>query len=161
MLIMNSLKVLHVGWGFIPWRGGGLIEYAEDLMTHQIDLGWDARYFFSGRKYPFSKRTRLKQWRLRRIKCYEIVNSPIIHGGDSGTSQPCLQLNEAISEDLFRRVLKDFCPDIIHIHELAGLPTSLIEIATCEFSIPTLMTLADYYLLCPTLKLYDARGHNC
>lgn len=26
------MKIFHIGWGFRPWRGGGLIEYTEDLM---------------------------------------------------------------------------------------------------------------------------------
>jgi len=30
------MRVLHIGLGFSPWRGGGLIEYAEDLMEKQM-----------------------------------------------------------------------------------------------------------------------------
>jgi hypothetical protein len=30
------MKILHIGWGFRPWRGGGLIEYTEDLMETQV-----------------------------------------------------------------------------------------------------------------------------
>ena len=33
------MKILHIGWGFRPWRGGGIIEYAEDLMEKQIQKG--------------------------------------------------------------------------------------------------------------------------
>ena len=157
---MKVKKILHVGWGFIPWRGGGLIEYAQDLMIFQNQIGWDVHYFFAGRKYPFIKSSYLKEWSFNNISCYEIINSPVMHGGDFGTRQPEMQLDELVSECFFRDTLQKVEPEIIHFHEFAGVPSSFIEIAK-EFSIPTLMTLADYYLLCPTLKLFNKSEKNC
>lgn len=147
------MKVLHIGWGFIPWRVGGLIEYAEDLMNIQADKGWNVSYFFSGRYYPFTK-TKLKKWRNGKIIMLEIINSPIFHAGELGTLYPELDLEEEEIENIFREVLNQLRPNIIHIQELAGLPTSLIDIIKDEYDIPLVMTLQDYFLLCPTLKLF-------
>jgi len=154
------MKVLHIGWGFRPWRGGGLIEYAEDLMDVQARHGYKVFYFFSGRHYPFLKTPRLVRWKRKGVVMYEIINSPIIHGGDRGSFSPNLDITEPFTEIFFRRVLNEIKPDIIHIQELAGLPSSLIEIIK-ESSLPVVMTLHDYFLLCPTLKLFDAEGNIC
>lgn len=156
-MFANKVRILHVGWGFRPWRVGGLIEYAEDLMEMQGARGHSVAYFFAGRQYPVLRQPRLRRWRRNRIAMYEIVNSPFCLGFESGTRQPALSLAEPHSERLFRQIVAEVRPDIIHIQELASLPSSLIEIAKGE-GIPTLMTLQDYAPLCPTLKLFDYNG---
>lgn len=153
--------MLHVGWGFTPWRRGGLIQYAEDLMSYQAQQGYRVSYFFAGRKFPYFRIPKIKRFSIGQISCYEIINSLIIHGGDRGTLRPDLDLSEPITEEFFRNILADIKPDLIHIHELAGLPSSLIDIAKQEFDIPIIMTLADYYLLCPTLKLFTHENSDC
>lgn len=154
------MKVLHIGWGFRPWREGGLIEYAEDLMSIQADKGWDVSYFFSGRYYPYTE-IKLNKWKKGKITMFEIINSPIFHAGDLGTLYPELDLDEKQIENIFREVLSQIKPDIIHIQELAGLPSSLIEIIKGEYNIPLTMTLHDYFLLCPTLKLFKYNHQIC
>ena len=151
----RQLKILHIGWGFYPWRKGGLILYTRDLIKTQREFGHDVSYFCAGRRFPIITKTFLKNWKLKGLNVYEIINSPIIHGGDCGTLSPNLTLSDHFSEKFFRQVLMKIRPEIIHIHELAGLPSSLIDIIVDEFHIPCIMTLADYYMLCPSLKLYN------
>lgn len=154
------MKVLHIGWGFIPWRGGGLIEYTEDLMHAQVSLGYDVAYFFSGRHYPLFRRPFLKKWRKDGVRMYELINCPVLHAGHLGTRNPDQDLNEQSSERTFENVLDKWQPDLIHIQELAGFPSSLIEIAKSR-DLPVIMTLEDYFLLCPTLKLFDYKREIC
>ncbi|MGF7119164.1 glycosyltransferase [Methanobacterium oryzae] len=154
------MKVLHIGWGFRPWRGGGLIEYAEDLMDIQAENGWDIFYFFSGRHYPFTK-TKIKKWKNGKINMFELINSPIVHAGDRGTLFPLLDTEENKTEIIFREILDQIKPNIIHIHELAGMPSSLIDIIKDEYNIPLVMTLHDYFLFCPTLKLFKYNNEIC
>src|ERR1022692_2439694 len=154
------MKILHVGYGFRPFRGGGLITYSEDLMRAQVGLGHKVAYFCAGRYYGAGKKPIRKRWIRQGVTMYEIVNPPVIHGGDLGTLEPRADLKEPKSEMCFRRTLEEFRPDIIHIQQLAGLPSSLIGIAK-EANVPVLMTLQDYYLLCPTLKLYDQDQRTC
>jgi glycosyltransferase involved in cell wall biosynthesis len=153
------MRVLHVGFGFRPWRWGGLIAYAEDLMDHQVAAGHDVGYFFRGRQYPFMTRTRMKQWERRRIRMFEVVNGSIPVNGDDGTPRPELELHHAPTERAFRRALDTLEPDVVHFHEMLGLPTSLFDLAADRGR--ALMTLQDYQVLCPTIKLFDADGNVC
>ncbi len=154
-------KILHIGWGYTPWRGGGLINYSQDLMEIQKSMGHEISYFYSARQYPLINKPRINKWETDSITMYEIINSPISHHGDRGTLNPHMDLNETNSEIFFRDAIEQSLPNIIHIHELAGLPSSLIEIAKKEYNLPIVMTLADYFLMCPTLKLFDYKKETC
>lgn len=153
----TKMRILHIGWGFTPWRGGGLIEYAEDLMREQVQHRYSVFYFCSGRHYPFFKGTRLKCWVRDGYTIFEVINPPIYHGGDRGT---IWDIESPVIENLFDNIVDRIKPDIIHIQELAGLPSSVIDIINSK-RIPVVMTLHDYFLLCPTLKLFDFEHKNC
>jgi glycosyltransferase involved in cell wall biosynthesis len=154
------MRVLHVGWGFSPWRPGGLIAYAEDLMEAQLERSHEVSYFCSGRHYPYLSGPRLKRRRQRGVAVYEVINPPIIAGMEHGTRHPERDLSEPRMEAAFRRVMTEVRPDVVHIQELHGLPSSLIDVAGAA-GVPTLMTLQDYFPLCATLRLYDSNGQRC
>ena len=154
------MRILHLGWGFSPWRRGGLINYAEDLMAAQAERGHSVAYFFSGRHYAGVSGPRLKRWRLRDVEMHEVVNGPIVSGLELGTRTPELELAEPRLEAGFRRVVRSFRPDVVHVQELLCLPSSLLDVAR-EEGVATVMTLQDYFPLCSTLRLFDADGRIC
>jgi glycosyltransferase involved in cell wall biosynthesis len=135
---------------------GGLVAYIEDLMNEQVRRGDDVAYFFAGRYYPFFGEPRLKRWRRGGATMLEVVNSPLYDHGH----QPELELDEPRLERIFESVLLELRPDAVHVHELAGLPSSVLEIAH-RAEMPVLFTLQDYFPLCPTFKLIDADGLTC
>jgi glycosyltransferase involved in cell wall biosynthesis len=149
-------RILHVGSGFRPLRRGGLVAYVEDLMREQASRGHVVNYFFSGRYYPWLRRPRLRRWQLGPVDMLEVVGSPLYDHG----RQPELELAEPQIERMFERELDRVRPDIVHVQELAGLPTSLLEIA-CRAGLPVVMTLQDYFPLCSTFKLLDSNGRVC
>jgi glycosyltransferase involved in cell wall biosynthesis len=151
-----AVKILHVGSGFVPWRIGGLVAYAEDLMQAQVRRGDEVACFFSGRHYPYVSGPRLRRWRHRGASMFEIVNSPL---GDHGR-QPDLEISEPRLERMFARTLAELRPAVVHVQELAGLPSSLLEVAR-DSGVPVVMTLHDYFLLCSTFKLFDSEGRVC
>lgn len=156
----GGLRILQVGWGFHPWRMGGLILYAEDLMDELIARGHDVTYFFSGRHYPFASKPRLRSWRRRGVRMREIVNAPIIPAVERGTRRPDLDVSEPWTEAVFERMLRRTRPDVVHVQELLGLPSSLLDLAAAT-GVPVVMTLHDYGALCTTLRLFDADGRVC
>jgi glycosyltransferase involved in cell wall biosynthesis len=154
------MRILHAGWGFRPWRGGGLISYAEDVMEAQAAAGHDVAYFFGGRHYPLVRRPRVHRWRRRGVRMLEVLSSPISVGLDRGTRFPEQDLEEPEIERLFEEALDDHRPEVLHVQELLGLPSAVID-RTRRRGVPVVMTLQDYFPLCPTLKLYDSHGHVC
>src|SRR5919202_407350 len=154
------MRIMHVGWGFRPWRGGGLVSYAEDVMDAQAARGDEVTYFFAGRRYPLVRRPRVHRWRRRGVAMLELLSAPIPIGMDRGTRFPELDLEEPVTERLFGAALAEVRPDVIHLQELLGLPSSLVDVAHAA-GVPIVMTLQDYFPLCPTLKLFDSHGEVC
>lgn len=155
------MKILHVGWGFQPFRGGGLIEYAEDLMEMQVNFGYEVSYFCTGRFCLAPADSFVKQWKSNRgYDIFELWNPPIISGLELGVDQPRSDISETITERHFLDVLEQVKPDVVHFQEFVGVPTSLIKKAK-ELGIKTVFTIEDYFTLCPTLKLVKADGEIC
>ena len=153
------MRILHVGYGFRPLRQGGVILYAEDLMREQVAAGHEVAYFFPGRHNPLGRRDRLHRWSREGVAMRELKTSTLIWGG-TGTLTPHADLNHPPTEAAFEDVLEELRPDVVHIHELVGLPSSLIDLAGAR-GVPVVATLQDYLPLCPIIKLYDIDGHRC
>lgn len=60
----------------------------------------------------------------------------------------------------FRRVLQEWRPDLVHFQHCLGLSAALPVIAR-EAGVPAVLTLHDFWYLCPTVQLRNARGEAC
>lgn len=154
------MRVLHVGPGFRPWIVHGVVIYAESIMAAQAASGHEVSYFFPGRHYPFVRRPRVRRWRRDGVAMYEWVNSPLVVGRIHGTARPDETLQHAPTEAAFARVLAELRPDVVHVHDLGGVPSSLVGIAR-RAGAATVMTIHDYFPLCPTVRLYDVDKNIC
>lgn len=154
------MRILHVGYGYRPWLVTGLIIHVEAVMDGQASQGDDVAYFFSGRQLPYFRRPFVHRWRRRGVEMLELVNSSLVVGRHRGTLAPDQDLDHPASEALFFEALQRFAPELVHVHDLGGLPSSILEIARGH-GVPTVMTLHDYHPLCPTVKLYDAHDRIC
>jgi glycosyltransferase involved in cell wall biosynthesis len=150
------LRLLHLGSGFRPWRRGGLVAYTEDLMEEQVRRGDTVAYFFSGRQYPLVSGPRLRRWEHGGVAMLEVVNSPLYDHG----RQPDLEVAEPRIERMLARLLRENRPDVVHVQELAGLPSSVLDVIRLA-GIPAIVTLQDYFPVCSTFKLLDADGRIC
>lgn len=66
----------------------------------------------------------------------------------------------AEAEGHFARVLAAWRPDLVHFQHCLGLSARLPEIAHAH-GVPSVLTLHDYWYLCPTVQLRTARGVLC
>ena len=150
------MKILHVGSGFRPYRRGGLVAYVEDLMGEQVRGGHELTYLFSGRHYPFLNGPRLKRWHRGGVTMLEVVNSPLYDHG----RQPELEVAEPRLDGMLERAIAEARPEVVHVHELAGLPFSALDVIHASGT-PVVFTLQDYFPLCATFKLLDSQGKVC
>ena len=125
-------------------------------MDEQVRRGHEVVYFFSGRQYPLIRRPRLRRWRQRGVLMLEVVNSPLYDHG----RQPDLEVSEPSIERLLDQTMESWRPDVVHVQELAGLPSSVLEVVR-HAGLPVVVTLQDYFPLCPSFKLLDHEGRLC
>jgi glycosyltransferase involved in cell wall biosynthesis len=149
-------SVLHVGAGFRPFRKGGLIAYVEDLMQAQVRRGDRVSYAFSGRFLPGLTAPRVRRRQHSGVDHFEVLNSPLYDHG----RQPVQELDEPRMEAILERVLAEVRPDVVHVQELAGWPSSVLDVLHRR-RIPTVMSLHDYFLLCPTFRLLGSERQSC
>lgn len=154
------MRILHVGFGYRPWIVNGLVIYGETVMDAQASRGHDVGYFFPARQLPGVHRTFVHRWRRRGVQMFELVNSSLVVGRHDGTADPLGELEHPPTEIAFRSALNRFRPELVHVHDLGGLPSSIIDIAG-QRGVPVVMTIHDYQALCPTVKLYDAYDRVC
>jgi len=65
-----------------------------------------------------------------------------------------------ILEKHFSKHLEETRPDIIHIQHLKGLSASFINVAR-KRKIPSVLTLHDYWVMCPTIQLLTSSYQRC
>jgi len=63
-------------------------------------------------------------------------------------------------DDCFEELLARERPDVVHFQHLLHLSTGLIDVAR-RAGIPTVMTLNDYWALCPRVQLIRPDGERC
>ncbi len=68
--------------------------------------------------------------------------------------------HNAENEAHFRAFVAEVQPDLIHFQHCIGLSTSMLAAAR-ELRIPHLMTLHDYWFICPQVQLLDRQGQMC
>jgi glycosyltransferase involved in cell wall biosynthesis len=60
-----------------------------------------------------------------------------------------------------KKLIKDFKPDVAHIHLFYGALSSSILYTLKDNRIPIVITIHDYRLLCPVNSMLDKQGHIC
>jgi glycosyltransferase involved in cell wall biosynthesis len=71
-----------------------------------------------------------------------------------------LQYVDRSFEIVFRRLMDDFAPDIVHFHHLQRLSITAVDVCR-ERGTPAFLTATDYWYICPTLNLLLNDGHIC
>lgn len=62
---------------------------------------------------------------------------------------------------LIRIAVKDFTPDLVHVHQARGLTPSIIGNLKARFDMPVIISLYDYGCICPTGRLINYKGEPC
>lgn len=67
---------------------------------------------------------------------------------------------DSVQRDLFSMILSAFSIDMVHVHHTYSFSMEVYEAAK-RLNIPIILTLHDFYFLCPTIKMYDFDNVCC
>lgn len=125
---------------------------------HQTALLWPGRMgIFSREAFVKSRGFAKIEGASSKIQSYELC-SPLPVSYDEGIVKFQAFTKDAGTES-YERLLKEFCPDVIHIHTLIGLHKSFLETAKSR-NIPCVFTAHDYFPICPAVTLFY-QGQVC
>lgn len=151
------MKILHYALGFYPYRTGGLTQYVMDIMAEQVKHGHDVGMLWPGRMRLRNHKVSVIVKRMDRIQSFEIVNPlpvPLLEGVKDITAYTAKG-----NIGVYRKLLEQEQPDILHVHTFMGLHEELLDAAK-ELGVRVVFTTHDYYALCPKVNLL-CKGELC
>ncbi|MGB9721755.1 MAG: glycosyltransferase [bacterium] len=146
------MKILYIAHKFWEPNTEGTLNYYSSLFSevkkyHSIQI-----------LIPIKK-----QLIDRFAETKNIILMPISYTVNPDARFPIYHSNSLFNrkfEHKFRLTIEQYQPEIIHFQHLLGFPFSLIEIAN-KSNIPVLITIHDFWTICPRIHLYDANEQIC
>lgn len=153
--------VLHYTLGFPPYRSGGLVKYAMDLMKAELSLGHRVVALYPGGT-SFLVGGCTVHWDKNNngIDTYEMSNPlpvPLLYGIKDIKRTI---ISSHLNKKSFICMLDNVKPNVIHIHTLMGLPLEYLQIVH-ERKIRIVYTSHDYFGLCPKVNFINQDGAIC
>lgn len=154
------MRILLVSSGLKPDHFGGLPSHVEDVLNGLIARGHDVGYLNTGKKSKYL-RTRFKRRNDLGCPAWDLSSRRAFTRYWTGTLEPIRQVYPSRAyAKAFLTVIREFRPDIIHFQELTSFPISLVRELKRE-EIKVIYSAADFYPLCPTVKLLRPDGTLC
>ena len=178
---MNILSVIH---DFLPKHQAGAELYTYNVAKTLQDRGHEVSIFTREYGY-YDEKLRVECTKYDGIKVKTVYFNSINNNNKFNflkkfstdfylpfLGQNC---NESVDEllrkffldfynpvlkKLFNKHLDETRPDIVHIHHLKGLSASFISAARKK-KIPIVLTLHDYWFMCPTIQLLTSSYQRC
>ena len=145
------MRILHVN-KFL-YRRGGAEAYMEDLAELQVAAGHTVAFF--GMAHPLNTHLEYASHFPPHIELEP--PPPTLGGRVRGAARMLYSTSASRGMDA---VLADFHPDMVHMHNIYHQLSPSVLRPVARRHIPTVMTLHDYKLACPTYQFLD-HGNLC
>ena len=164
------LRILYYNWvDYLDAekRGGGVTLYQRNIIEGmQDDTGVDITFLSSGLSYDLPARA--PRWEKLRhgvktetVQRYELVNSGVLAPAHHSFGDPA-QVSHAATRDVFFDFVDRTGPyDVIHFNNLEGLPADVLEIKQRHPDTRVILSLHNYYPLCPQVNLWVQERETC
>ena len=145
------MRILHVN-KFL-YRRGGAEAYMEDLADLQVAAGHTVAFF--GMAHPLNTHLEYAAHYPAHIELEP--PPPTLTGRVRGVARMLYSTSASRGMDA---VLEDFKPDVVHMHNIYHQLSPSVLRPIARRRIPSVMTLHDYKLACPTYQFLD-HGNLC
>jgi glycosyltransferase involved in cell wall biosynthesis len=154
------MRILIISSGLKPERFGGLPSHVEDLLKALVEAGQEVAYLNTGAKsrWPFTR-----AWKREGLLCpaWNLSSKLSYAQYWTGSFDPQSQITVSRAyRRAFLTLIDRFKPDLVHVHELTGFPVALFQDLRHR-TIRTIFSAHDFYVLCPTVKLFRPDHSFC
>lgn len=167
---MRPLRVLYYNW--VDYRdserrGGGVTVYQRNLMdAMRRTKGIDPYFISAGISYDFlSRRPRWEKLRhgsdQDQDRRFEIVNSGLLAPAHHSFGSDAQLTHEQTQKVFFDFLHRNGPFDIVHFNNLEGLPASVLELSSHFPDTKVLLSLHNYYPICPQVNLWKQERAHC
>ena len=148
----TPLRVLLMTHGFPPESVGGVEQHVQGLARGLVERGQQVEIFARSSAAG-------EQGSLHEGDWEGCTLTRAVYRWEGMTGLLDLYRTE-VMEDALRRFLAGKSFDVAHVHHLTGLSTGCLDILR-EAGIPTLVTLHDYWIMCPRGQMWHREGEVC
>lgn len=155
------MAILHYTIGLPPYRHGGSVQYAYDLMHEQYKQGLDVIALICGDTLFRGNICRIKKTSYSGgIPVFKLTN-PLTPTLICGVSNPESQ-HRNVKADVMRikQFIKQFHINIIHIHTFMGMHYDVLKVFK-EEGVKIVYTTHDFHGICPHYNLINYKGELC
>ena len=166
----RPLRVLYYNWvDYLDAerRGGGVTLYQRNVMA-ALGLRADVEAVFISAGTSYDLPARGPRWESvrhgphsDRARRYELVNSGVLAPAHHSFGDPAQLSHEATREVFFDFVARTGPYDVIHFNNLEGLPADVLEIAQRHPQTQVVLSLHNYYPICPQVNLWFGERESC
>ncbi len=141
-----------------PFRGrSGVAAYCQDLLQELRRRDLEVVHLYSTDR-DWIPGPRLRCWVEDGVRFVALVNSPAPPA--LSVDRPLQDCGNRRLENLFAVFLREVKPDVVHVHALQGVTGSLLQVAK-RLGLPVVVTLHDFWPLCPRTSLVRPDGTAC
>lgn len=154
------MKILIIGDN--PQVTGGVCNYTRPLFLELEKNNVQVMYLYSSSRlkadYRLFGKTQIvndKTWKNNNV--FKIINSQNL---DMNYDHLEYDTKSDKNDKVFERFIKTHNPDIMHINEMIGFSSNIINIAK-KHNIKTIITVHEYWWLCPKRVMVDFNRKIC
>lgn len=166
----TPLRVLYYNWvDYLDTeqRGGGVTLYQRNLIAGLVARGdVDVTFLSAGLSYDLPARP--PRWERQRhgpaaadVARYELVNSGVLAPAHHSFGDPAQVSHPATQNAFFDFIDRTGPYDVIHFNNLEGLPAEVLEIKQRKPQTTVVLSLHNYYPVCPQVNLWFAERESC
>ncbi len=149
------MKLLVVSNGFPP-RG----QWGTEFYTHELVRGLRSRGIDVAVMHP-EREGFEPRYTLERTKGAGDVPVFLLHNEGDPEKAFAESFMDFRVEDVFRTVVREFQPDVVHFTYLLWGLSVRMPIVCAQEKIPSIVTLTDYSLACHRGQMFDWRMQRC
>jgi glycosyltransferase involved in cell wall biosynthesis len=147
------MRILMTAHTFYPENSGGVERHVFDLANYLMKKGHDVGVLYRIHSPEHQEYTLLEgEW--KGIRVFKIVHNYV-----SPMPNPYPFYDRQV-EERFSEILDKYPVDLMHVHHLGGLSTSLVDTAHRR-GLPVLWTLHDFWPMCSLSQLLTPDGRLC
>lgn len=169
------MRIVLVNWSRI-WdgtrHGGGVGGYLLSLARVLRDQGHQVISLHSGLEevpsvHPVTLTPGPGPVEVRRhldfegIRCFEVVNSPVLAPGRYQNRQPLTEIASAELDRELTRFAALIKPDVIHLHNIEGLTASAVRALRQGCGSRIVYSVHNYHTVCPQIYLMKDGASPC
>lgn len=148
------MRILQVVHGFPPKQKAGTQIYTYYL-SKELSRKHDIHVFYPTLDTTINENYTIRSFRRENLYLHELV-IPNKFANKLKMFKNLFFIENYINkkiEQMFKELLEELKPGIIHFQHLIYLSTTLIDVAK-KFNVPTVLTLHDYWFICPNEILF-------